>query len=226
MRPARTTLLLALALALAAGVGRAESPSAEYQVKAAVLFQATQFVEWPDEAFDAADAPILIGVLGEDPFGPLLDQAVKGQTKKGRPLQVRRYRTLDDLGGCHLLFVSHSEKDHVGEVLKRLEEPALKRKSTLTVSEEEAFAQQGGILQFDIQERKIRMQINVDAAARAKIRISSQLLKLATIVKEAEREKAGSFLPETGHDRRIETAGRPGGPRDVRGGTGARDHAG
>jgi hypothetical protein len=216
--PAISGLLL---LALAAGGARAEAPSREYQAKAAILFQVTQFAEWPAEAFGDAESPFLIGVLGDDPFGPLLDQAVKGQRQKGHPLEVRRYKTPETLEGCHLLFVCRSEKDRLQEILKRLEAPAARRWSTLTAGEEPVFAEQGGVLQIGIQERKIHLQINVDAAARAKLRISSQLLRLATIVRDEEREKAGSRAPGAGHDRRIETAGRPGAPRDARGCPGA-----
>jgi hypothetical protein len=216
MREIRAILSL-LTLALAAGGARAEAPSREYQAKAALLFQTTQFAEWPAGAFDAAESPFLVGVLGDDPFGPLLDQAMKGQTQKGHPLEVRRYKTLEDLEGCHLLFVGHSEKDRLREILARLGDPAMKKWSTLTVSEEAAFAEQGGILQIEFQDRKVHLRVNVDAAVRVKVRISSQLLKLATIVKDAEREKAGSCAPESNRDGRIETAG----PRDARGDTGA-----
>ena len=93
-------------------------PAGEYQVKAVFLFRFAQFVEWPPEAFSDAQAPIVIGVLGEDPFGGFLDEAVAGERVNRRPLEVRRYRRMDEIGGCHILFIAESEEARPRRILK------------------------------------------------------------------------------------------------------------
>jgi hypothetical protein len=182
MNTLRMGLLLGLVgLAPLRGTVRAaDAPVKEYQVKAAILLQSARFVEWPAEA----DAPIVVGVLGEDPFGPLLDQIFKGESAKGRPLEIRRFKAPQDLEPCHILFVCASEKERWPEIRKRLGEDAFKARGPLTVSDIEAFAEAGGVLHLDLQEKKVRLRINVDAAARASLKISSQLLKLAVVVRD------------------------------------------
>src|SRR5262245_59970628 len=106
--------------AAAAVVAGEELSAPEYTLKAAFLYHFTKFGKWPDTAFEDAASPFVIGVLGEDPFGPLLDQTVKGKTVQDRPLEVRRFAQLDDLGSCHLLFVSTSERKHLGAVFQKL----------------------------------------------------------------------------------------------------------
>src|SRR5689334_16419660 len=81
----------------------------EYQLKAVFLFNFTQFVEWPPQAFADANSPLVIGVLGDDPFGAYLDETVRGETVNGRPLTVQRYASVEEASKCHVLFISHSE---------------------------------------------------------------------------------------------------------------------
>src|SRR5206468_12049920 len=88
------------------------TPISEYPVKATLVFQFTQFVEWRPEAFSSPQTPLVIGVLGQDPFGTYLDQTVRGEMAGGHPLVVQRYRRLEDIKTCHVLFVSRSEDDH------------------------------------------------------------------------------------------------------------------
>ena len=189
MNGLRSCLLLGLAgLAPLPGTVRAaDAPVKEYQVKAAILLQSARFVEWPADAFSRPDAPIVVGVLGEDPFGPLLDQIFRGESAKGRPLEIRRFKALRDLEPCHLFFVCASEMEQWTEIRKRLGEDAFKARGPLTVSDVEAFAESGGVLHLALQEKKVRIRINVDAAARASLKISSQLLKLAVVVRDKEK---------------------------------------
>src|SRR5436190_4645336 len=108
----------ALAAWLMLGVGTlgAETTlSNEFQLKAVFLFNFTQFVEWPREAFADPNAPIIIGVLGTDPFGGYLDETVQGEKINGRPLEIRRYRNVAEIGVCHVLFISQSETPRLKE---------------------------------------------------------------------------------------------------------------
>jgi hypothetical protein len=167
---------------VAGGIPNAQagsSPPGEYEVKAAFLYNFAKFVEWPAEAFDDADAPLTIGVLGEDPFGDTLEQTVKGKTANGRKLAIRRFHKVRDLQPCHILFISSSEKRHLSEILDRL-----KGSSVLTVGEVEGFAKRGGVINFFVEDNRIRFEVNVDAAKRAKLKMSSKLLRLARIVRD------------------------------------------
>src|SRR5882762_8203434 len=85
------------------------APSRENQIKAVFLFNFAQFVEWPAQAFPEARTPLVIGVLGDDPFGAFLDETVRGEKVNNRPLVVQRYRRVEDIEICHILFISASE---------------------------------------------------------------------------------------------------------------------
>lgn len=149
----------------------------EYQLKAVFLFNFTQFVEWPPRAFADANSPLVIGVLGSDPFGAYLDETVRGETVNGRPLTVQRYRSLDDVKNCHVLFISRSEAPHLPQILA-----GLKGKSILTVSDADNFNRDGGIIRLATIANKIRLRITLDAAKAADLTISSKLLRPADIV--------------------------------------------
>src|SRR2546423_1656645 len=99
-------LILGMSLVFRATPGSAQVVRApEYSLKAAYLFNFTQFVEWPSNSFISPDAPIVIGVLGEDPFGGALDQAIKGKAVHGRSFELRRFKKIGEMRGCHILFV-------------------------------------------------------------------------------------------------------------------------
>ena len=148
----------------------------EYQIKAAFLYNFVKFVDWPGEAFGDASVPITIGVLGEDPFGVAL-QSIQGKMVRGRRLVVKRFEDVQDLEPSHVLFISSSEKERVTQILEKV-----RGSSVLTVGEMTRFAELGGIINFIIRKNEIRFEINVGAAERAGLRISSQLLKLANVV--------------------------------------------
>lgn len=169
----RSAVLLAAGPSLAAQTGAAT----EYQVKAVFLFNFAQFVDWPADAFSGPDSPVVIGVLGEDPFGDFLDQTVRHEHLGGRPFQVRRYQSADEIKTCHILFISRSEADRPEEVLA-----ALKHRPLLTVSDADGFAQRGGMIRFVTDRSRIRLQLNVGAAEAAHLTISSKLLRVAEIV--------------------------------------------
>jgi YfiR/HmsC-like len=169
-------LVAALAWPAPATVG-GTPPSREYQVKAVFLFNFTQFVEWPAEAFADPTAPLVIGVLGEDPFGAFLDETVRGERANGRPLLVERFRRVQEIGNCQVLFISRSESDRLGEILA-----SLAGKPILTVSDIEGFAPRGGVIRLVTVGGKIRLRINLDSARVAKLTISSKLLRPSEIV--------------------------------------------
>jgi hypothetical protein len=177
------TLTLLLFVSLSGMVSARGQTSKEYQIKAAFLFNFAQFVEWPTVAFADASAPISIGVLGDDPFGAVLDQTIEGETINHRKLIIQRSQRVADLKGCHLVFISKSEKSRLADIFDRLGSA-----SVLTVSETENFARRGGIINFYLDGNKVRFEINADAAQRKGIKISSQLLKLGKVV-EPERTK-------------------------------------
>jgi len=158
-------------------VAAGSAPSAEYQLKAVFLFNFAQFVEWPAQAYRDAQAPLVIGILGEDPFGAFLDQLVRGEKVGDRPLIVRRFQRVDDIDECHILFISRSEAATLTQVLGRL-----KGRSLLTVSDLDTFTRQGGIVRFVTENGKIRLRINVEAAKACELTISSKILRPAMIV--------------------------------------------
>lgn len=174
--PQRIASFLAVTLFAATAAASQPAPT-EYQLKAAFLYSFTKYVQWPEPASGKEDAPLALCVLGEDPFGAYLDEAVAGETVRGRRITTRRLASAANAGGCHVLFVSGSEADHLPEILA-----ALAGRSVLTVSDSDGFAEQGGIIGMIEKTNRIGLVINVAAAERARLTISSQLLKLGEIV--------------------------------------------
>lgn len=175
----RGCLLAWCALGLAMGA-RAATLS-EYQLKAVFLYNFAQFVDWPPRAFPTEQTPLVIGVLGEDPFGASLDEAVRGETVHGRPLVVQRFRRVEEVEACHVLFVSRSESGRLEHILARL-----RGRSILTVSDADGFTEFAGMIRFVTENNKIRLRINVEAARAADLTISSKLLRPAQIVSSAK----------------------------------------
>ncbi|MEJ0034730.1 MAG: YfiR family protein [Gammaproteobacteria bacterium] len=182
---AGSALLLATLLAilgplpilLAANVAMATPAPSEYQVKAVFLFNFTQFVDWPAQSFADARAPFVIGVLGRDPFGSALDEAVRGEMVNGRALVVERYRNVNELKPCQILFIDRSAGADVGKTLE-----SIGHQGTLTVSDSDAQGPADVIIRFLSEGKKIRLRINVDSARDAGLTISSKLLRPAEVV--------------------------------------------
>jgi hypothetical protein len=173
----RAATLWALLQLAGAGLPAQTAQTLEYRVKAVFLFNFAQFVEWPAAAFPDSQAPVVIGILGDDPFGPLLEETVRGETLAGRPFEVRRYRRADEIKTCHILFISQSESDRLDEVLA-----GLKGRSILTVGDSEGFSVRGGMVRFVTDKNRVRLRINLEAAQAANLTISSKLLRSAEIV--------------------------------------------
>jgi hypothetical protein len=172
--------LAAGVLFCAIGAAQSDQPS-EYEVKAAFLFNFTKFVEWPDGSFEDAHAPIVIGIIGDDPFGDGLIRIVAGQKVQGRAIVIIKYRRGDDLRRCHILFISASERQHSAQILV-----GLKDASVLTVSDLDGFAAAGGVMQFVMEENRVRFVVNLDAATQGKLRVSAKLLALAQVVNHGQ----------------------------------------
>lgn len=148
--------------------------SREYQIKAVFLYNFAQFAQWPDSAFSAEKSPIIIGIVGSDPFGPALAETVHDESIQGHPLVIEHYARPADIKTCHMLFVSQPEIRHCDEILK-----AVKGKPVLTVADSDATAAAGVIIRFAVENNKVHFRVNSDAARVANISLSSKLLRVA-----------------------------------------------
>ena len=150
----------------------------EYDVKAAFLYQFTRFVEWPSSAFADSNSPFVIGILGDDPFGHSLDDAVRGKDVAGRRIVVKRSGSLSELTNYQMLYVSASEGNRVSSIIDKAGQS-----NALTVSDIERFAREGGIIELKTTDGKVGFEINTTAAKRSALKISSKLLRLASSVR-------------------------------------------
>ena len=150
----------------------------EYQVKAAFLYNFAKFVEWPPEAFRSPADPITICTLIRNPFGGALEEAVAGKTVAGRGFAIRELSGPSADCTCHMVFVGTSDRRRFQSILEKLKLPGV-----LTVGDAAGFAESGGVINFRLEDGKIRFEINIDAAAREHLKVSSKLLTLAEIVR-------------------------------------------
>lgn len=149
----------------------------EYQIKAVFLFNFFQFITWPEETFENADAPMIIGILGKDPFGPYLEEAVQNEKIDGHPLALKRFPRLTDVDTCHILFISADLSERIPVIAK-----TLKGKNILTVSDAHNFAKNGGMIRLFTENNKIKLRINLEMLRAEKFVVSSKLLRLAEII--------------------------------------------
>jgi hypothetical protein len=174
----KTTVLFAALLFVFFSLQTNAQVSREYSIKAAFLYNFTQFVEWPSAAYNSPEAPFIIGIIGNDPFRTAIDDAIAGEKVKGHPIVIQRYQNIKDLKLCHILFVSNKEVGRWKEI-----KALLPNKNTLTVSDIPDFATNGGIIRLLTKENKVKLQINLAASKEADLDISSKLLQLAEIVR-------------------------------------------
>jgi hypothetical protein len=149
----------------------------EYRLKAAFVASFAEFVEWPTDSLKNTSDPIVICVLGENPFGAALDQAVNRKTAQDRKLSAHVISDLRQAAGCQIVFISASEQKHLRSILK---EPQLS--GVLTVGDTGNFTAEGGMINLQVDGDRIRILINLGAAEQGRLRISSRLLSLARIV--------------------------------------------
>ena len=176
--------LLCLARALSACADGAISH--EYEIKAAFLFNFTRFIEWPSESFTDPTGPIVIGVIGDDPFGAELANAVKNRRVNGRSIVARSISSAEDARATHLLFVGMTRPEDLARLMR-----VLSGYPVMTVGESAAFTALGGTITFVVQDNKVRFQINAESAEQVHVRISAQLEKLATTVHRASQAREG-----------------------------------
>ena len=166
-----------LCLVLALLPVRVSGQTQEYEVKAAFLYHFTQFVEWPAEAFESTNSPIVIGILGSNPFGEKLEALVRGERIQGRELVVRQYRSAQAAREAHILFISQSEEEDWPGIWR-----VLGGRPILTVSDLDNFERSGGMVRFYNRENKVRLLINHQNARNARLTLSSKLLRVADVI--------------------------------------------
>jgi hypothetical protein len=173
-------LLWALPSNAGAADGAAAAPGRECEIKAAFLYNFTKFVDWPAATFANADAPIVIGVLGDSPCAQALERLVKDRKVNGRAIVVRRIASGEEAKATQVLFVGLAHEAQFAGL-----QPAIRLLPILTVGESSGFPILGGAIEFVPQGDKIRFEINIDAAEHAGLKISAQLQKLATVVRRS-----------------------------------------
>jgi len=160
---------------------QAQAPT-RAQIEATFLFKFLEYVEWPATSVSSPESPYIIGVLGSDPIATAVEQTVTGEQIRGHHIEARRFVDASHIGKCHILFIASSSASRLPAILDKL-----KGRGILTVSDIPDFAAQGGMVGFVERDRKIRFQINVDAAREGGVIISAKLLQLAQIVHSSAR---------------------------------------
>jgi hypothetical protein len=189
VRPSRRHVLaLAAAIFLGSATGQEnEAPVAEYAVKAALLFKFLRFLEWPEAARPRKGDPFRIGILGNDPFEGHLEKAVSGKTVDDHPITIVRSHDVHDVQTCPVVFICNSKKDDLEKILT-----AMGNVANLTVADTDGFAERGVMINLVLREKKVKFQINYEAAREVGIEVDAQLLKLAELVgpDDPEQRKA------------------------------------
>jgi hypothetical protein len=162
-----------MAVLLAALPARADEPTREQQVKAAFLYNFLQFVEWPADALGPADAPYVVGVLGpDDPLRGAMDRAAAGKRVGPRAVAVKHFASADEVGPCHVLYVGGAEARDVARALDRL------RGAAVLVVGDDGAVTAGAAIGFYNEDNRVRLEISLRAVERARLHVSSRLLKL------------------------------------------------
>ena len=178
-----TQVVLAIFVALAViATAEAGELSQDRQTKAGFLINFAEFTEWPETAFANEKGPLNIGILGTDPFGKNFDKLVENEVLKGRRVCVLRYRKVQEIKTCHILYVSESEGSRLGRILR-----VLKEKPVLIVSEIENSVKRGVMIEMRTVDTKVRLAINLESAKAAHLTLSSKLLRLGEIVEPPKK---------------------------------------
>ena len=177
-------LVIPIVLLLLAVVTQAQSAT-EYQVKAAFLFNFAKFVEWPPDSFASDEAPLQICILGLDPFGHDFQQAIEDKTVNGHRLEVVHPSGVTQARACQIVFVGVSDKGQISQILG-----GLRGSRVLTVGDSSGFARMGGMINFVLDDNRVRFEINLKASERAHLKVSARLLTVAKILVTAEEPEA------------------------------------
>ena len=176
--PTRVRWIFLFTLTTLVGSAQDRVGLSEQELKAAALNQVVHFTRWPVGTFEAADSPLVIGIFGEDPFGTLIDELVRGEVASGHPVKVVRCFTPEAAANCHVVYVADPASRGSDRLLHVIGE-----RNILTVSGDEMFAERGGIICLAVRNNRIRILVNLEAAKKANVTLSSKLLRLAEIVK-------------------------------------------
>jgi hypothetical protein len=176
----RIGLIAALLTCSAASYAQSLDSDSSDWVKAAFIFNFAKFVEWPAGALGPKRSPIVVGVVGNENFASILDHVVGGKTIDSRGFLIKRMKWGREVRNCHILFIASSEESHNDELLQML-----KGTSILTIGETPGFAKRGGMIDFILEDGKVRFEVNLDAAKHENLNISSRLLSLAKIVQSS-----------------------------------------
>jgi hypothetical protein len=170
---------IAAVLVIVAGWTECRGQSAsENEIKAAFVYNFARFVDWPPESFADAGSPLVVGVVGGDPIGAVLDKALTGKSANGRALTVRRVAIGAEMKACHIVFVCASETGKMQQISE-----ALRGASTVTVADWDRFIERGGMIQLTRENNRVGLLINVGLAERSRLKVSSKLLSLARVVR-------------------------------------------
>jgi hypothetical protein len=173
-------LVTAMGWITGTSVSVAEEPSlTKYQIEALFLFNFAKYVDWPEGAFTNAAAPIAIGIVGTDPFGDNLQHTIEGKTVNGHPFVIKHLTSDSDLSGCQILFIRDLESSREDEILDKA-----RTSPVLTVGEAQLSRRNGSIINFVLKNGNVRLEINLAAAKKAGLTISSRLLAVADVVKD------------------------------------------
>jgi len=176
-------ILPAIFLLLISNIANAKTfKLGEYEIKAAFIYNFTKFIEWPKETFADDQTPIKICIVGDDPFGDAFE-SIQGKTAKGRKMTIERVSSNKDLKKCNIAFISSSEREHISKIVES--SIAL---NILTIADTESYIKKGVVINFIVKDNKVSFAINIDAAKRSELQISSILLRLAKIIRDSNRE--------------------------------------
>lgn len=172
-----TVLVLAPVLGFLITPLQASAPvQNEYALKSRFLYNFCRFIEWPDSAFVSPTEPFIIGIVGDDPFGSALNEAVRGKKYHNRPIWIDHFRAPAEIKRCHLLFVSRANAGRLDPILA-----AVAGKNVLTVSETEDFLTRGGMITLRAEQNRVRLRLGAAAIQSANLVVSSKLLRVAEV---------------------------------------------
>ncbi len=166
-------------MSLLAATALAQDGAGEYDIKAAFLFNFARFAEWPPSEFGSATQPLVIGIVGEDPFDSQTLDTLAHKNVNGRPLEIRHFKDVRGIDACQILFVGSVKDKELAAILD-----GVKGKSILTVGESAAFLAAGGMIRFRLQDEKIRFEVNLLHVEIGSLKLSAKLLSVAIIVRQ------------------------------------------
>lgn len=173
---ATISTLLVLLLMLVSPTKSLPQTLTEYQIKAGFFFNFTRFVEWPENAFATPTSPIVACVVGDTPMTDLLSDVVAGKVVNGRAVSINRLKPTDDLHRCNLVFISAAAERHTAEILA-----GVSKTNTLTVGETPGFPKAGGMIDFSIENNNVKLEMNLDAATHAGLKVNSKLIAVSRL---------------------------------------------